>query len=269
MLLESTPFRCLVSLAILLFLSSCVAHKELVNFKPLDPVSLSPQEILNAVDLTVQPEDLLRIQVSSLDPAAAEPFNLPEPDNNQRGQGGGDGTLQLELTTGYFVDVEGYIDFPVLGPLHVEGMTLFEVKHLIVSLLSEDYLRSPVINIRYLNLKVTLLGEVNSPGLVRLSNKRVTVLEAIGLAGDLTEYANRTNILIMREEEGKRTFERLDLQKGDIFNSPYYYLQQNDVIYVEPITARIATVQDPGQRLVRYVSAGLSLVSIIIALATR
>ena len=252
-----------------LSISSCVSNRDLINFQPRDPVAFSPQEIINRHELTVQSEDLLRITVSSLNPEAAAPFNEDQ-ENGQRIQNGGQiGTLALELTSGYFVDSDGYLDFPVLGPLQVRGLTLAEVKQEIVGRLADGYLKNPVVNIRFLNFKVTILGEVNAPGLVRLSNKRVTVLEALGLVGDLTAYANRTNILVMREVEGERTFARLDLQNEDIFSSPYYYLEQNDVIYVEPVAARAVTVADPVQRIVRYVSASLSLISIVIALATR
>ena len=257
--------RIIIWLGVITLLSSCVSHQQLVSFNPLDPRTLGPQEIVSQVDLTVQPEDLLRITVSSLDPEASIPFNVQD-ENNQRNQNtGGEGTLALELTTGYFVDDNGYLDFPVLGPLYVQGLTLTEVKMMIVDQLAKDYLRSPVVNIRYLNLKVTVLGEVTAPGLVRLSNKRVTILEAIGISGDFTPYANRTNVLVMREQGGERTFERLDFQNEDIFSSPYFYLQQNDVIYVEPITARVATVADPAGRIIQYAGAAISLVSLIVA----
>jgi polysaccharide export outer membrane protein len=119
---------------------------------------------------------------------------------------------------------------------------------------------------RFLNLKITILGEVNNPGTIRLSNKRVTLLEAIGMAGDLSIYANRNNVLVIREENGKRTTARLDLQTAEIFTSPYFYLQQNDVVYIEPTKARIATVADPVQRFISYGSGVLSIVTLIIAL---
>ncbi|PPK87959.1 polysaccharide export outer membrane protein [Neolewinella xylanilytica] len=261
----------LLALLLVIAATGCVSHEELINFKPLDPVSLSPQQITNNTSLTVQPEDLLRITISSLNPEAAEPFNQSQEDSQQRNQSGsgGVGSLQLELTTGYFVDDAGYIDFPVLGSLDVGGLTLSEIKELIAGRLADGYLKDPVVNVRFLNFKVTILGEVMAPGLLRLSNKRVTLLEALGMAGDLTNYANRTNVLIMREDNGERTFARLNLQNEDIFSSPYFYLEQNDVIYVEPIEARVATVADPLQRIVGYASAALSLVSIVIALALR
>ena len=261
----------LLALLLLTAATGCVSHEQLISFKPLDPVSLSPQRIENNTNLTVQPEDLLRITISSLNPEASEPFNQPDEGNQQRNQNamGGGSSLQLELTTGYFVDDAGYIDFPVLGSLDVGGLTLSEIKEMIAGRLADGYLKDPVVNVRFLNFKVTVLGEVNAPGLLRLSNKRVTVLEALGMAGDLTVYANRTNVLVMREDNGERTFARLNLQNEDIFSSPYFYLEQNDIIYVEPIEARVATVADPLQRIIGYASAALSLVSIVIALALR
>ncbi len=251
------------------FLSSCVTHQELVNFNDENfPVS-STEEIVNAMNLTIQPEDLLRIQVSSFDQKAAIPFNLELPGQQnmmqQGNQAGNSGNYTLELFTGYLVDQEGIIDFPVLGQIEVEGLTLEEAKAKIVEQL-KTYIKDPVVNMRFLNLKITVLGEVNAPGTIRLSNKRVTLLEAIGMAGDLTLYANRSNVLVIREENGKRTTNRIDLQKSEIFASPYFYLQQNDVIYVEPIKARIATVADPVQRFISYGSGVLSIVTLIIAL---
>ncbi len=249
----------------LLFFSSCVSHKELVNFNEANLPEGQPEQIINAMNITIQPEDLLRITVHSLDPLAAAPFNLEEGNNNNRMAGGNQGTQQLELFTGYFVDQEGFIDFPVLGRIPVEGKTLEETKNDLINRL-QTYLKDPVVNIRYLNFKVTVLGEVNVPGTLRLTNKRVTLLEAIGMAGDLTDYAQRNNVLVIREQDGSRTYERLNLQSDEIFTSPYFYLQQNDVIYVEPLRARVATVADPAQRIISYGSAALSLITLVIAL---
>jgi polysaccharide export outer membrane protein len=250
--------------------TSCVQHKELINFNDANLPENSPEAIVNSVNLTIQPEDLLRIDVTSIDETAAAPFNLDHGmtrmggnQNMQQGQGGSN---NLELFMGYFVDQDGFIDFPVLGRIEVKGLTLEEAKKKIYDQL-DPFLRDPVVNMRYLNFKVTVMGEVNLPGTIRLTNKRVTVLEALGMAGDLTDYANRKNVLVIREEEGKRSFARLDLQKEKIFSSPYFYLQQNDVIYVEPIQVKIATVADPAQRILGYSSAGLSLIALIITLS--
>ncbi len=262
--ISKVNFNILFIILITITLSSCVSHQELINFNEANLPENTTEKILNNMNIRIQPEDLLRITVHSLDPIAAAPFNL-EAEGNRPLQGGNQGTQQLELFIGYFVDQDGFIDFPVLGRIKVEGLTLEESKRDILTLL-QQYLKDPVVNIRYLNFKVTVLGEVNFPGTVRLTNKRVTLLEALGIAGDLTHYANRTNVLIIREKDGVRTYQRLNLQGNEIFTSPYFYLQQNDVIYVEPLKARVATVADPAQRIISYSTAALSLVTLVIAL---
>ena len=267
----SSPFTLHPSLYLLLSLvitlSSCVSHKELVNFQEANFTLEQAEEILNATQLRIQPEDLLRITVSSFDKSAAAPFNLDESGSAEllRFQGGNAGAGSLELFTGYLVDQDGGIDFPVLGRVELADLTLEEAKTKLVGLL-KPYLKDAVVNMRFLNFKVTVIGEVNRPGVVQVTNKRITILETIGQAGDLTNYANRTNILVMREQSGKREYARLDLSKKDVFQSPYFYLKQNDVVYVEPIKARTATVADPAQRFISYSSGVLSIITLIIAL---
>ncbi len=261
---------CLIGVfPLLLGFSSCISQAELINFRQADQApNDSSVKIENATNLTIQPEDLLRIDINSLSEVAGEVFNPPTTGqgNQQMGQGGGQGgNYTLELFMGYLVDQEGFIELPVLGRVLVAGLTLEEAKSNITRQLNE-YLKDPVVSMRFLNLKVTVLGEVNFPGVQRLSNKRVTLLEALGMAGDLTAYANRNNIMITREENGQRDRVYLDLQSDDIFSSPYFYLQQNDVIYVEPNQARVATVADPAQRIISYAGAGLSLITLIFAL---
>lgn len=251
---------------------SCISHQELVNFKKEgEAISIAPMQIAQQNPLTIQENDLLRIQVHSFDPIAAAPFNIEGQDagNLQMiAQSGVGGNYPPELFMGYLVDMNGFIDFPVLGRIEVKGLSLEEAKDKIRGLLT-PYLKEPVVNMRFLNLKITVLGEVGVPGVHRLSNKRVTLLEALGMAGDLTDYANRTNILVIREEEGQRTYARIDLQTEDFFTSPYFYMQQNDLIYVEPIRARVATVADPAQRIITYSTGVISIATLIIALVVR
>ena len=252
---------------IFILASSCVTHKELVNFQEANFTLEQAEDILNAIELRVQPEDLLRITVSSFDKKAAEPFNLDESGSTDllRVQGGNAGGGGLELFTGYLVDQDGGIDFPVLGRVNIGDLTIEEAKTKLLGLL-KPYLKDAVINMRFLNFKVTVIGEVNRPGAIQVTNKRITILETIGKAGDLTSYANRTNILVIREQSGQREVARLDLTKKDIFTSPFFYLKQNDVVYVEPIKARVATVADPAQRFISYSSGVLSIITLIIAL---
>lgn len=261
----------IVAIGIIISCASCVSHKQLMNFQGQALPLNKPEDILNLVNLKIQSEDLLHITVHSYDVEAAEPFNL---NAGQSGNNSGNmmqqqqivGGNSLELFSGYFVDQEGFIDFPVLGRIPVRGLTLEEAKFKIVDQL-KTYLKDAVVNIRFLNFKISVLGEVTNPGILRLTNKRITLLEAIGMAGDMTSYANRTNILIIRETNGKRTYERLNLQDNSIFVSPYFYLMQNDVIYIEPLKAKTATTADLVQRIISYSSAALSLLTLILTLS--
>lgn len=257
----TSVFRVLTFIVIVSLFSSCVSHEELISFNSEQALP-ADTDIMNKIDLRIQADDLLKIDIHSFNLEAAAPFNLEK--------GGGSSNLMqntenLELFTGYLVDEEGMITLPVLGDINLDSLTLVQAKEKISNLV-KPYLKDAVVNIRFLNFKITISGEVNAPGTIRLTNKRVTLLEAIGKAGDLTFYANRTNILLAREENGIRTYHRLDLTNYDVFQSPYFYLKQNDFIYVEPIKARVATVADPAQRIFAYSSGILSIISIILAL---
>lgn len=256
---------------IVLSMSSCVQHRELVSFQNVTSSTQAIEVLLNDIQLRAQPDDLLRITVHSFNPEAAAPFNIENMNQQmqqmqQIGQGGGSqGNYTMELFNGYFVDREGYVSMPVLGKIKVVGQTLLQIEKDITDA-TKPYLKDAVVNVRFLNFKVNVLGEVNKPGIVRLSNQRISILDAIGNAGDFTPYANRVNVLLVREEAGLRTFQRLNFQSGEIFNSPYFYLKQNDMLYVEPIKARVATVQDPFARGVTYGTAFISIITLAIAL---
>lgn len=249
----------------LILFSSCVSHKELITFNETSLPYGTTQAINNALDLRVEPDDLLRITVFSVDPEAAAPFNIEPSTTMVNGQ---IDASNLELFNGYIVDRGGFIDFPLLGQLQVEGMTMQELKESLGEKL-KVYLKDPVVTARFLNFKITVLGEVNAPGLIRLSNPRVTVLDALGLAGDLTDYANRYEVVLIRETDKQRTFDKLNLQQGDLFESPFFYLKQNDVLYVRPIKAKTATVADPAQRIISYGTAALSIITLIVALSSN
>lgn len=253
---------------LLLGLSACVQHRELVSF-PSATVQFPAGDSLQLEPLRIQPDDLLRITVNSFNPEAAAPFNVEVPGNQMQQQmmqgAGPQGNYMLELFNGYFVDPNGSIQFPVLGTLQVAGLTTAEIQQMITDK-TKPYLRDAVVNVRLANLKVNVLGEVNRPGIVRLSNQRISLLDAIGNAGDFTPYANRTNVLLVREENGKRIYQRLDFQSGALFQSPYYFLKQNDLLYVEPIRAKVATVQDPFARGITYGTAFVSVITLAVAL---
>lgn len=253
----------LLALSYLLFTTGCVSHQELVNFREQQLPLETSERINNAIDITVQPQDLLRISVQGVNPEEAQPFNqVASPNGAQQN------IETLRLFSGYLVDDEGFIDFPVVGRVSVIGHTLESLQTLIRGKL-KTYLHNVVVNVRFLNFKVTVLGEVAAPGVISQTNGRVTLFDALGMAGDLTTYANRRNILIVREQGGVRSYHEVDLQKDDVFNSPYFYLHQNDLIYVSPIKARVATVADPATRVFRYVSPVISVIALILTLANR
>ena len=171
----------------------------------------------------------------------------------------------IDLFSGYYVDQTGAIDFPILGRIPVEGKTLEDVK-LDIKKRLEIYLKGPVVNVRFLNFKVTMLGSVAQPGVLRVTNQRITLLEAFAQVGGLTDYANRDSILVVREQDGRREYKYINLHSEEVFTSKYYYLEQNDFIYVPPIKARAATVADRGQRVLQYTSAILSVAAIVVAI---
>lgn len=179
-------------------------------------------------------DDLLAILVNSKDPELAMPFNMPMVTYQI-----GSATSGGQRLLGYLVDQNGDIDFPILGQLHVEGLTRMQVTELIKQkLISEDLIKDPIVTVQFLNFKVSVMGEVARPGTFDISGDRITLLEALSMAGDLTIYGRRDRIAVIREKDGKRLILYHDLRSSDIFQSPCYYLQQNDIVYVEPNKAK-------------------------------
>ncbi|MCB0517456.1 MAG: polysaccharide biosynthesis/export family protein [Saprospiraceae bacterium] len=250
----------LIPLTLLLLTSGCVKHTQLLYFRDKSEfVPLQNQDINNQLRIKIQPDDVLFIMVRALDQETAEPFNLFGGANMQMMQGGQNPTLQ-----GYLVDPNGYIDFPVLGRMKLEGMTVDSAKEMIVQKL-EPYLKDPVIIIRFMNFRFSILGEVGGAGTFSVPGERITLLEAISQAGGLTPYSNREHILIVREQEGKREFGYVNIHSPEVFESPYFYLQQNDIVYVEPTPAATAVVRDPISEVLPIVSGILSIAALVIA----
>ncbi len=183
----------------------------------------------------IKPGDMLSIVVSSSRMELAVPFNLYSV-RSQMSAMGQSASARQELE-GYTVNPDGDIDFPTLGTIHVAGLTRNQLVDLLKSKLV-DYMPDPIVTITFLNFNITVVGEVASPGNFSITGDRVSIFAALGMAGDLTEFGNREEVLVIRENAGERTIGRLNLKSKKIFDSPYYYLQQNDVVCVEPINAR-------------------------------
>lgn len=222
----------LIFVFLLISLASCVSKKDIVYFQN-DVIDQS--KVSNSYKTIIKPDDLLMITITALDTEAVKPFNLSAVTYSTTSNS----AIGVAQQQTYLVDTYGEIDFPVLGKLKIGGLTREESIEFLKENLAPDYILNPNINIRIANYKITVLGDVRSPGNYPVPNERITILEAIGLAGDLNISAERSNVLVQREEDGKKTQYRVDLLSKNVFTSPVYYLQQNDVVYIEPNYARI------------------------------
>ncbi|MDD6209467.1 MAG: polysaccharide biosynthesis/export family protein [Bacteroidales bacterium] len=212
----------------------------------------------------IAPDDILAITVSSVDPSAVAAFNLPAVTYMEPGEKEMRSTASLQT---YLVDNEGYINFPVLGRVKLGGLTKKDAIALLEERISE-YVKDPIVSIQFLNYKITVQGEVMKPGEYVLKNERVSILDALGMAGDLTINGERTNILLIRDNNGTIETHRFDITSSELFKSPYYYLKQNDIVYVEPNKARKknARYSQAEQFNVTVASTLISAVSVITSL---
>ena len=242
---------------------ACRAPKDVVYFQGIDEVT--PErlaEMSQTYTTKITNDDLLSINVTAWDPAAVTPFNPPVFAYSTVPQGEQPITASQNLYT-YLVDQEGYINFPVLGKVHASGLTRQELANKMEEMISK-YVENPLVNVQLLNFKITMMGEVSRPGTLSIKNDRVSILDAIGMAGDLQLTANRKNILVIRDNNGMKETHRLDITDPAIFASPYYYLKQNDIVYVEPVKTKQRTRTSSDRSFTMSVLTSLiSSVSII------
>lgn len=244
---------------ITLILASCSSYKQVPYLQNAAIVNTSEPQPL--YDAKIMPKDLLTITVNTTDPEAAAPFNLTVQSSINAAR---TTTLTQQPTLQqYLVNNEGNIDFPVLGTLHIGGLTKSEAEDLIREKLKPYLRETPIVTVRMTNYKISVLGEVARPGTFTVSNEKVNVLEALAMAGDMTIWGMRNNVKLVREDAtGKREIVYLDLNDADIVTSPYYYLQQNDIIYVTPNETK-AKNSDIGQSTTLWLSATSILISMV------
>lgn len=219
----------------LLFLAltiySCASKKDILYYQDLKDGN---QEYINYLSSSIQINDILFIRINALIPESVEPFNI----------NGKSELISIESykIQGYLVSQEGTIVFPILGTINLAGKTTTEAQTLIAKMLSDGgYIKQPTVSVRVINSKITVLGEVKSPGTYNYDEQNLSLNQAIGLAGDLTIYGVRKDVMVIREVNGVRTYAHLDLTSSDWFSSPYYYVKQNDVIIVNPNDTKITT----------------------------
>lgn len=241
---------------ILLFLSSCGNVKDATYFNEVQSANfINEYEDFEPI---IKPNDMLSIMVSSVNPEAADIFNVSNTNSSQSSTISG----TTARVSGYLVDQDGYIRFPVLGGIEAAGITKNKLREEITSqLASRKLLLEPVVDIRYLNFKVSILGEVKNPSVLTIPDEKISLFEALGLAGDITVYGNRKSVSIIREEgHGVKNLSRVDLTSSEIFDSPFYYLRPNDVVYVEANKAKVAS----ASRSTLWIPVVLSAISLAI-----
>lgn len=254
-----TIFRTLFSLFFVALLS-CGPSRNLVYLDDLGKSTEYKTPIENSSLTRIQTDDLLSISVSSLNQGSNILFNsgvLPQ-------DGGADASAINRASEGYMVDKSGFVNLPVIGKIKLAGLSREEATELLTNRLNE-YLKNPIVNIRFLNFKVTVIGEVNNPSSFTIPTEKINVLEALGLAGDMTAFGKRDNVLIIREKEGVRSATRINLNNKEVLNSPYFYLQQNDIVYVEPENRTKVAQTSANNRYIPIVVAAITAIAIYIS----
>lgn len=263
---------CSLIVLYVLSIQSCATPRELRYLQgTFDTTALRDVLFRNQL---IQKNDLLSIVVYSDNATATALYNQPVGNTASMANGsiiGGEVSSSAAAlpSGGYLVGLNGEIEFPQLGRLHVEGLSKDQLVDLLNSKLKDKTLTNPYYSIRFLNFKVTMVGEVVRPGMYTIPSERINIIEAIGLAGDLTFYGQRTNILVIRETNGRREFGRLDITKPEVFNSPYFYLQQNDIILVDLNKRKVGANDNSLIRNVSIVGTIVSTFAILLSVLRR
>ncbi len=247
------------SVLALIFCESCNTSKKIAYFENVKDDSY--KSMLDITEAPIQKNDILSISISSLNEEASAVFNPGTNAVNKQATTSTGGSIQ---SGGYLVNSDGNIQLPILGNVTAEGLTKKQLRESISNkILQKKLLIDPIVDIRHLNFEVTVIGEVGNPTVITVPSERISLIKALGLAGDLTIYGKRENVLLIREESGKKITRHIDLTSSEFLNSPYYYLQPNDVVYVEPNNTKIATASR-SQQLVPIILSSLSLIVIVL-----
>ena len=232
----------LICFSLLVLLSAC-AKRNLVYFSDLPKSNDFNTPVSNYVAPKIQPDDILTITVSSLSAESNVLFNsvlLPQTGGNN---------VAEKLNEGYLVDKNGSINFPVIGKIPLVGLTKEQAQDKMTDLIKAQ-VKNPIVNVRFANFKVTVIGEVAHPATFNVQTEKINILEALGMAGDMTSFGRRENVLIIREKDGVRATSRINLNNKEVLSSPYFYLQQNDIVYVEPNNKVKVADTAPGNRYI-------------------
>lgn len=256
----------LILLLVAVLISSCASEKRIWYLQ--DAVGYTPEQIAQKGQIRIQPFDRLTIVVNSKDPELAVPFNAASSYNALSLMGNNayssSGTLQIRT-----VDEQGMLDMPVIGRIKCEGLTRSELAELIAKKIIEGgHIKDPTINIQFADMKISVIGEVLRPGQYAITNDKISILDALAMAGDMTVYGVRTDVAVLRELNGIRTIEYLDLTSKEIFDSPAFYIQQNDIIYVKPnrYKAQAGEISQNRNFYLSLVSTAISVATLIVTI---
>lgn len=250
-------------LCFLLLLSSCITNKNTAYFQDISSAQKTVlQQSAKYTELIIQVDDILSVSISTLDPQSVAAVNQGV---STPVLGVANSTGSAQQVNGFLVDKNGEIQLSMIGSVKVAGLSTFEARELILKK-ALSYYKDPNVQVRFANFRVTVLGEVNRPATYTIPNEQVSVLDVLGLAGDLSIYGKRENVMVIRNNGGTREFGRLNLNSSEIFNNPYFYLKQNDLVYVEPNKAKIATTDASRTRLI---TIGASVFSALVVLLIR
>lgn len=256
-------YRNAVVLCFLLLLSSCITNKNTTYFQDISQSQKTVlQQSAKYTELIIQIDDILSVSISTIDPQSVAAVNQGV---STAILGAANSTGAAQQVNGFLVDKNGEIQLSMIGSVKVAGLTTFEARELILKK-ALSYYKDPNVQVRFANFRVTVLGEVNRPATYTIPNEQVSVLDVLGLAGDLTIYGMRENVMVIRNNNGTKEFGRLNLNSSEIFNNPYFYLKQNDVVYIEPNRSKIAATDASRTRLI---TIGTSILSAIIVLLIR
>ncbi|CAM4109597.1 polysaccharide export outer membrane protein [Pedobacter westerhofensis] len=247
---------------VILLATSCVSSKKIAYFQDIQSVDQAKLENAAAfTEPTIQADDILSINVFTLNPQSGAIIN--QASSSPLLGGSANTAVAAQQITGFLVDKNGDIELALVGKIKVAGLTTYQARELVREKVGAIY-KDPSVQLRFANFKVSVLGEVNSPSAYTLPNEKVTILDALSLAGDLTIFGKRENVLIVRDNNGKKEFARLNLNSSDIFNSPFYYLKQNDVVYVEPNKKKVSATNSAQLQTISVIASVLSVLVVAI-----
>ncbi len=243
-------------------LSSCSSTKQATYFSNASDTTILTR--LDEAETLIQKNDMLSVYISSLNPEASAVFNAPNSQATTTST-----TTGSASAGGYLVNTDGNIQIPILGNIKAAGLTKKQLKADITnSIIDKKLLIDPIVTIRHLNYEVTVIGEVSRPTVINVPNEKISLLKALGIAGDITVFGKKDNVMLIREIEGKRKVKRIDLNSNNFLTSPYYYLQPNDIIYVEANKFKVMNA-NRNQQLLPTILSGLSIIAIVITTLFR